>query len=130
MEHQTLEIVRLSNFETVQDIEKHKLPGGSSANGLAILFGRASEHPFEMQRELALLGLMQLSSSVRGLDCHHPHREDGEIDPDLKDFLYQFSQLGTWLLNSSSVRDAKLDELASFDRIDLKEKLLNLANKL
>lgn len=130
MQLDNVDLVCLSDYEKVEDIAKHKLPSGLESNGLALLFSQGSNQPLALERDLALLGLDQLSSTVSSMDSIHSMKPDGEIDSELKAFLTAYAQIGIWALNSTSVARSDLKCFEEFDRIDLKQKLMALANQI
>ncbi|TBT51088.1 hypothetical protein D5E78_04690, partial [Vibrio parahaemolyticus] len=88
------------------------------------------QKPFDLNREFTLLALNQLSELVSSMSSIRPYVDDAEIDSELKSFLLDFTRIGTWTLNSASVARSDLKEFYDFDKIELKQMLLNLANKL
>ena len=129
MNYETLTIVRLSNFKEIEDVLNHEFPVGTKANGSAVLFAQGQK-PFDLNREFTLLALNQLSELVSSMSSIRPYVDDAEIDSELKLFLLDFTRIGTWTLNSASVARSDLKEFYDFDKIELKQMLLNLANKL
>ncbi len=129
MNQDTLTIVRLTSFETINEILDYELPCGTKPNGNAILFAKGQDS-FLLNRDFTLMGLNQLSQHLSSMSSIRPGLSDGDIDSELKMFLKEYVRIGTWTLNSSSVVRSDLKEFHDFDKMELKQMLLNLANKL
>ena len=89
----------------------------AKANGIAILFSEESKSRVSMQTELMHFSIDQLASSIKSLENVSEHNSKGEIDPELKDFVYQTLMFNQWLFNSHCFRSGDLKEFQDFDKI-------------
>jgi len=130
MNNKEIALVNLSDYDS---IEEALSPGSFEdplvkANGLAVIFSENAKTSTSMQVELFHFAIKQLLSRIKGMENISEHSSAGEIEPELKDFLYKTLLMNQWLFNSCSVRELK--KFPDFDKVELKEMLLKLASSL
>ncbi|MCY9861536.1 hypothetical protein OTK49_03265 [Vibrio coralliirubri] len=133
MDKSNIQVIRLSDYDSIDQImSKHHDGLEGKPNGMAILFDSAPSSNLGIQTGLLKFALENYSSRIRGMDSISELNTEGEIDADLKDFLYNYMNIMTHALNSCSVRPngSNLKEFEYFDKIELKSKLETLINRL
>ena len=133
MEKKNVQVVRLSDYESIQQIMEaahDELEG--KPNGIAILFDSAATSNLGIQTGLLRVAIENYASDIRSMETIREYSETGEIDGDLKDFIYRYMGIMTHILNSCSVRPdgSNMKEFEGFDRIELKMKLQALVDSL
>jgi hypothetical protein len=106
-----------------------------SPSGVAILLSHCKDNKeqFQMLSELSSWLLMQTNSCLNNLSTINyfdEYNKQGDINSDLKETIYEMNKVNQWMQNCFSVRNPDLDELASFDKIELKIKLQKVIDSL
>lgn len=113
------------NLDIVEENE------GENFGKMEILLGQCKnkKEQFQMLSELSSWILMKTNTCLNNLNEFDNNKEI-DINGDLKRTMYQVNLVNQWMQNCFSARNPKLDELAIFDKIELKNKLQNIIDSL
>ncbi|MFS1430681.1 hypothetical protein LMH73_027085 [Vibrio splendidus] len=133
MQPSSLSIIKLSNYETIDEIlSETEIFSKDTAkpSGIAVLFSNEPENKNQVALDLFSMASKELRNKVKSHDSITNFRPNGDIDDDLKSFIYKLMMANESLINCASIQRDNLKSFHDFDRIELKMIFQNLANML
>lgn len=125
------EIIHLSDHFNKDDLSKLKkeLPD-FDGNGIALLIGHASS--LIANKELMSMGNKSIGATIKNMAVRHQYTPENDIcvDDASRNFFIKHTALNEYILNCSSFNQEQFTGLEDFDKYEIKERLLRLADTL